>query len=131
MIQPVNFTYPRFERDFDFNMEELSSLDLAGRVAQRLNEVIALANTVDDKIKGKEDAINLTVNRKLSPTGDFTGTIASKSISKIFGDIADSLTLAKTLIAMVNNRESIGTIFDGGNFTDTVPATITIEGGLF
>lgn len=131
MIFPIDFRYPTFNRNYDFDQEELSSLELSGRTAQKVNEVIELANTVDGKITKKEDSDNITNNRKLSPTGVFSGWLLTKSVATVLMELADALTLSQTLIGMVNDRESIGTIYDGGYFLDTVPPVITIEGGLF
>ncbi len=131
MIKEILFHYPTFDRRFDFNTEELTGVELAGRTAQKVNEIIALVNTVDGRIQSKEDSANITMNRKLSPSGNFTGNLNGKSILAVFADIADSLTLSKEIISMINNRESIGSIYDGGTFINSVPPTITIEGGLF
>jgi hypothetical protein len=79
----------------------------------------------------KENSIDITTKRKLSPSGDFTGTLTGFTQVKVFSDINNALSLSQTLIDMVNDRESIGTIYDGGNYVDTEPPTITIEGGLY
>jgi hypothetical protein len=131
MIEKLLYHLPFFNRQFDFNTEELSSIELAARTAQKMNEVIDLANTVDDKIALKEDSSKITLMRKLSESGVFTGWLSNKSVAQVLTDIQDTLSLAKTIIDMVNNRESIGTIYDGGVFLETDPPTFDIEGGLF
>jgi hypothetical protein len=87
--------------------------------------------TVLADLDKKEYKDTITYNRKLSPQGVFTGKLANRSVTQVLIDISDSLSLAKTIIHDVNNRESIGTIYDGGYFLDTVPITYSIEGGLF
>lgn len=131
MLDKIEFRWPIFSRQSIIDSEELTALELAGRTANKVNEVVDLANTVDAKIAAKEDSDNITKKRLLSPTGNFTGTLLGRTLAAVFADIADSLSLVKTLIAMVNSRESIGTIYDGGTFLETDPPTITIEGGLF
>lgn len=74
---------------------------------------------------------DLENNRKLSATGDFTGTLNGKTLDCVFTSIADSLTLSKTLIDNINARIGIGGVYDGGNFTETDPPTLTIDGGEF
>ena len=131
MIEKINALLPFFDRRFDFNTEELSSIELVGRTTQKINELIDHYNEYDDVISKKENSSNITINRKLSPTGDFSGTLAGRTIVQVLSDIKDALSLSLTIIAMVNDRESIGTIYDGGYFLDTIPPTYTIEGGLF
>jgi len=79
----------------------------------------------------KENSDDITNKRKLSSIGDFTGTLSSHTQASLFSDINNALSLCQTIIDMVNDRESIGTIYDGGNYVDTIPPTITIEGGLY
>lgn len=131
MLEKINFSFPIFNRTSVYDDEELSALELAGRTTQKVNEVVEEVNTFQTQINGLESSSSITNNRKLSTTGNFTGTLNSVSLSKLFGDISNALTLSNTLIEMVNNRESVGTIYDGGNFIDTVPPTYTIEGGTF
>lgn len=131
MLGKILFHYPIHDRRYDFDKEELSSIELAGRTAEKVNEVVEIVNTVDGRIKGKEDSENITVNRKLSSLGNFSGTLLGRTILSIFTDINNALSLSQTIIDMVNDRESIGTIYDGGSFLETDPPTITIEGGLF
>lgn len=130
-INLLDYHIPNFSKQTVFEGEELSVLELSAKVAQKLNEALDVINEGIVSIEGKEDSDNITNNRKLSPNGNFTGMLNGKSIFSVLADINDSLSLAKTIIDMVNNRESIGTIFDGGFFIDTEPSTFTIEGGLF
>lgn len=131
MIEPIKFQVPSFERRFDFDTEELTQLELSGRTAKKTNEVVELVNTFDADLKTREKSDDITNKRKLSPTGNFSGTILGVAVLKILTDISDALSLVKTLISMVNNRESIGTIYDGGYFLESDPPVINVEGGLF
>lgn len=120
----------------------LSIYELLMKVIVKMDEVIDYVNKMQSQIDSfsktflnllakKEDSSNITNNRKLSAKGDFTGTLMGRTLMSIFADIRDSLSLCKTLIDMVNHRESIGTIYDGGFFVETTPPTFIIEGGLF
>lgn len=77
-----------------------------------------------------ETITNLNSMRRLSAMGDFTGTLSGTAIDSIKTDIAQSLTLSQEIINLINNRESIGTIYDGGNFTDT-DTELILDGGDF
>lgn len=89
------------------------------------------AKKITDWLPKLEYSENITNERKLSPVGDFTGTIRGRTTLQVLSDISDSLSLSHTLINLVNDRESIGTIYDGGYFLETEPPIISIEGGLF
>jgi hypothetical protein len=102
--------------------------DFTGTLRQRTLD--SIFRILDDEPL-KEYSADITNKRKLSPTGDFTGTLRQRTLDAIFADINNSLSLCNTLIDMVNHRESIGTIYDGGPFLDVEPPVITIEGGLF
>ena len=67
----------------------------------------------------------------LDEGGNFTGELDGKPVSCVLESIADALTLCKRLIDLINHRESIGDVYDGGAFTDTDPAANTIDGGTF
>jgi hypothetical protein len=122
---------PDFSRQSIFDSEELSALELAGKVAQKLNDAITLINSGVASIAGKEDITDLTTNRKLSATGNFTGLLNGESILQVQTDIASSLSLVNELEILVNNsRESLGYIFDGGLFTQS-GTDFSIDGGAF
>lgn len=115
--------------------DSISYYETLCKVADSLNKCIDQinSNTVDiDKILAEYVTIaDLENNRKLSADGDFTGTLAGKTLDCIFTAIADSLTLSKTLIDDINHRVSIGIIVDGGLFTETDPPTLVVDGGEF
>lgn len=144
MLEKIVIAWQNFD-SFVFD-NSYSLYELVNTAVKKINEVIDFVNGFQSQITGlntkfddkvaslearKENSIDITNNRKLSVLGNFTGTILGRTILSIFSDIDNSLSLSQTLIAMVNSRESIGTIYDGGNFVDTDPPTITIEGGLF
>lgn len=107
------------------------TIEFMNQIGISFNNVVDFMNQYDSELLSKEDKTNLTNKRKLSPNGDFSGTLLGESIFNVFSDIENSLSLSETLIEMVNNRESIGTIYDGGDFVNTEPPTITIDGGTF
>jgi hypothetical protein len=111
--------------------DSLSYYEAVTKLMAKINSVAAEFNNMITEVNKKEYSTDITTRRKLSPTGNFTGTINGKTILSIFADINDSLSLSQTIIDMINARESIGSIYDGGSFIETVPPTITIEGGLF
>lgn len=120
--------YPPYQQSV-YDSEELTALELAGRTTYKMNEVIDHVNGVQADIDSRERSENITRNRKLSPEGDFTGTIRGRSTVLVLGDIKDSLSLSETIIEMINARESIGGIYDGGLFGDTY--SNEIDGGMF
>jgi hypothetical protein len=122
--------------------DSLSYYEAVARLMAKVNETIKGTNDLNDDLKmnvkelkadiaKKEYSDDITVKRKLSPLGDFSGTLLGRTIIAVFSDISNALSLCQTLIQMVNDRESIGTIYDGGNFVDTDPPTFSIEGGVF
>jgi hypothetical protein len=111
--------------------DSLSYFEAIGKLMAHINEIASQFNGMIDETNLKEYSADITNKRKLSPTGDFTGTLRQRTLDAIFADINNSLSLCNTLIDMVNHRESIGTIYDGGPFLDVEPPVITIEGGLF
>jgi hypothetical protein len=114
-----------------YDTEEYTALDLAAKTAGKVNECVDSLNQYDAQINLREKSDDITNKRKLSVKGDFSGTILGRTIASIFSDIGDSNTLVKQLIGMVNKRESIGTIYDGGNYLDVEPPITSIEGGIY
>jgi hypothetical protein len=98
--------------------------DFTGTIAgKKVSDLLADLLTFETKTL-------ITTSRRLSPTGNFTGDLNGKPVINVLGDITNALSLCQTLIGLVNDRESIGTIYDGGLF-DGSPIVNTIEGGLF
>lgn len=98
-------------------------------VLANIDSIESNIDVVESNVALKENSLNITNIRKLDNTGNFTGKINGKTTTQVLADIDSSLSLANTLISLVNARESIGTIYDGGSFSET--STPTIEGGTF
>lgn len=132
MLDKIPFRWPIFSRQTIVDSEELTSLELVGRSTQKVNDIIDLVNTFQNQLDSKENSDNITNNRKLSLTGNFTGTLNGESIIKVLTDIASSLSLVLELEDIVNNsRDALGYIIDGGLFTQTDPADFNLDGGIF
>jgi hypothetical protein len=135
MIQQISSWILTRTHGMSHDTEELSVLELVAKVGAKINELVTAVNGYETTMT-TQDNLRVTISdleskRKLSSVGDFTGTLAGKTLASVFTDVNNSLSLVNTLIGMVNTRESIGTIYDGGLFSVTEPPTITIEGGLY
>lgn len=119
--------------------DSLSYYEVLCKIGAKLNEVIKTTNDlnqiiqelqkyVDDTFVTKYD---LKFNRFLDEKGHFTGYLYEYPVKCVLESIADNISLAKTLIDDVNHRQSIGTIYDGGTFTETDPPTLEVDGGEF
>lgn len=135
-------TYKTCDTSLDFidngsmsNYEKMCFIiDELEKVNGLLNDFQSSIDEIDnfqDDLDLKEDSINISNSRKLSPNGDFTGTITGKSQESVFADIDDALSLTEDLIESINNRESIGLIYDGGSYLDTEPPTNILDGGVY
>lgn len=129
MIDKINYSVPSFDRRFDFDKEELTGVELAGRTAEKVNEVVSLANTVDGKIANKEDSNHITLNRKLSPSGNFTGNVAGRSASMVINGI-DSNHDKVTYLASQFSEGQTGLVIDGG-FFEAESIKKNYDGGAF
>ena len=129
MIEPINFSQPILDRRFNFDKEELTSLELQARTVKKMNEVIEVTNTVDGRIEGKEDKSVITVNRKLSPNGNFTGSIDSVPVNRVLGNIEDNHDKVIYLADQFSNGQT-GQIVDGGFFENSNIAK-NYDGGVF
>jgi hypothetical protein len=128
-INPIDYGYPLRDRTFNFNEEELSTIELAGRTAEKVNEVIAVSNGVDARIAAKEDSANITNNRKLSPNGNFTGTIAGKNAGELVAEVDSNSDKISYLAGQFSNGQT-GLVIDGGFFENS-NIKANIDGGLF
>lgn len=74
---------------------------------------------------------DITNKRKLSPSGDFTGTWFTDTHSKITTDISTLEANYSTITDAINNRETFGLIYDGKIFPFTEDIETIIDGGVF
>lgn len=129
LIQPINFTQPLLDRRFDFNREELTAIELSARLVKKMNEVVDFANTVDGKIAAKEDSSNITNNRKLSPTGNFTGTVAGRAATMVIAGIDTNRDNVRYLASQFADGQT-GQVIDGGFFEEDFIKR-NYDGGVF
>lgn len=93
----------------------------------------ARLNSVDTALSGKEDSSSITTNRKLSATGDFTGTLNGQPISSfvpvgsIWGGITGTLSSQTDLQSALDTKANIATTLAGYGITDT-QTTATADG---
>lgn len=129
MIQEINFTQPILDRRFDFNKEDLTAIELTARLNKKLNEVIHFINNLNLLFDSKEDKDNLTNKRKLSPTGDFTGSLHGVPVDNVLYSVDNSADKI-TYLANQFSDGYTGLVIDGGFFEDDHIAK-NYNGGLF
>lgn len=117
-INKIDFTRPVNERRFDFNQEELSSLELTARMNNKINEIIDFINNLGNIMNGYELSSNITNNRKLSPTGNFTGTLMGRSVFDVLAELDDDSDKIKYLTNQFADGQT-GLVIDGGFFEAT------------
>jgi hypothetical protein len=128
-IKPLEPMYPINDRRFEFDREELTTIELLARLVKKMDEVISLSNTVDSKIAGKEDSINITNKRKLSPSGNFTGSLDGKPVSNVLTNILDNTDKLIYLADQFSDGHT-GLVVDGGFFENTAIEK-NYDGGIF
>ena len=115
MLEPLKIHPPIFDRRFDFTSEELSTLEMIGRVAQKANEIMEVINNWQDNVDQRELSSDITVKRKLSPSGNFTGTIAGRLSSLVVADVEDAKDKIVFLAEQFADGQT-GLVVDGGYF---------------
>lgn len=98
-------------------------------VKKYVTKVDELAEEIDDISETYETKDNITKSRKLSPSGDFTGTWFKETKTTIDARIDYAGELAKEVIEKLNSNESIEYVVDGGIYGDVEPPTIEFDGG--
>lgn len=113
----------RFVRESAFSVYELLL-----KVIEKLNEVIDFVNDFQSQLDQKEDSVNITNNRKLSETGDFTGTLCNGS--KTACEVVDGIDTIEDIAKKLDDKVSLEFIIDGGTFPFTDPPVHEIDGGV-
>lgn len=93
------------------------------------NEWVEYAESFKHLIDSKEDSRNITVNRKLSPTGDFTGTLAGETIVSVKARISNNTDKLNTLVWQFADGYT-GQVIDCG-FFDSSNVRRNYDGGVF
>lgn len=129
IINPIDFTQPVLDRRFDFNKEDLTAIELTARLNKKLNEIIDFINNLNLLFDSKEDKENLTTRRKLSPDGDFTGSLNGVPVDNVLYSVDNSADKI-TYLANQFSDGYTGLVIDGGFFEDDAIAK-NYNGGLF
>lgn len=129
ILQPIVTSYPINDRNFDYNHQELTTIQLIAKLLDTVNKIIEVTNGFDVKLLGKEDSINITNNRKLSPSGNFTGSIMGRLSSLVISEIDSNRDTLKYLINQFSDGQT-GYVIDGGFFSST-GISRNYNGGLF
>lgn len=93
--------------NLDWVIEQVNNMGL------RIDNIDMVLRTLDEYEK-KE---HLTNNRKLSETGDFTGTIFGRPGNLLLGQVDSNTEKIRFLVNMFNNGQT-GLVIDGGVFTE-------------
>lgn len=100
-------------------------------IISQLKILTDLVNSFESKITLKEDSVNITNNRKLSETGDFTGTWFGETKISIDSRINNIDSTYQGLIDLINGLTNLNIeIIDGQFFLSTEPIT-EIDAGSF
>ena len=112
---------------------EFSIYELILKLIEKLNEVIDYVNTkfieFQAQLNLKEYSQIITTSRKLSPNGDFTGTIQGKSSMTIITELDANTDQIDYLIDQFSDGQT-GFVIDGGFFEETGIAK-NYNGGVF
>lgn len=135
-LEKLDLQYPVFDRRFDFTRDELTNLEVIGRIVKLVNDIIDIINNWNSNLDRYELSDNITVNRKLSPNGNFTGSLMGRLVSVVLAQIDDNG------VKIADNRDKIayllsqfsdgqtGWVIDGGFFEDT-GIKQNYDGGMF
>jgi hypothetical protein len=105
------------------------NLDWVLKVIKELQAAIANIKPATEALKDYEKSATITEQRKLSPTGNFTGTIAGRAASLILSGI-DSNRNQINYIANQFSDGQTGLVIDGGFFEDS-GIRRNYNGGMF
>lgn len=113
--------------------ESMSILEKLNKVIEYLNQIGHLKqeewNIIESMLTKKEDSINISNNRKLSPTGNFTGTIHGRNSLKLAADVDDNGDKISYLTNKFSDGQT-GFVIDGG-FFDEDGIRDNYNGGVF
>lgn len=131
MIEKI-MDYCKTKKSFVFD-NEFSIYELILKILEKVNEIIDFLNNREDNIQKqldkKEDSVNITNNRKLSPNGDFTGTIHGENSFTMLSEIDDNGDKIEYLTNQFSDGQT-GLVVDGGFFTEDGIRN-NYDGGVF
>lgn len=100
----------------------LSYYEVLMKVLSKINEIIESTNGIDQKFNdlwaAKENKDDLTNLRKLSPTGDFTGSILGNPVMQVLAWILTNSDKIHYLTSQFSDGQT-GFVIDGGFFEET------------
>lgn len=86
---------------------------------QKVGELVLKVTGFEGQLAAKEDSVNITNNRKLSPQGDFTGTLAGrKNALQVTYEIDDNREQVRYLNSQFSDGQT-GLVIDGGFFEES------------
>ena len=115
MLERLKFNYPILDRRFDFTSEELTQLELVGRVTETLNKVIDVINDWQGQLDKHELSDDISNKRKLSPTGNFTGNINGIPVLTVLTQMGNNTDKILYLVNQFADGQT-GLVIDGGFF---------------
>ena len=99
------------------------------KVTEASNKVDDLTEEIENISDTYETKENITTSRKLSKTGDFTGTWFGNTFTKIFGKVDSNNDKIDYLTNQFYNGQT-GYVIDGGFFEETL-INKNYNGGVF
>lgn len=107
-----------YENETKYSLYELFLL-----LKNKINELIESNNTIDDRFESvydaidlKEDSTNITINRKLSETGDFTGTWFGDTKDEMDTLIINGQNLYESVISLITTHPEFNIEVIDGSF---------------
>jgi uncharacterized protein Yka (UPF0111/DUF47 family) len=113
-----NFVFDESFSLYELVMKMLEKLDeIADAFADFATTVVDYVNTFQAQIDKKEDSDNITKKRRLSPSGDFTGSIHGRDTLLVLSQVDTSLDDIRELTLQFADGAT-GLVIEGGFFTD-------------
>lgn len=99
----------------------MSIYEMVSALFDKSNETVDFVNEFEDDIESleqrKENKSQITLQRKLSPLGDFTGSIRGKQSLQVLSEIDDNRDKNQYVISQLRDGQN-GLVVDGGFFED-------------
>lgn len=140
----INSPYSCCDEPVLNDTKSYSTLEKLCYLIKKVEELeVEIADAIEN-IDEKEDSINITINRKLSEIGDFTGTWFGETKTSVDLRIENGQNLYQEVIDLIESNPELNIeiidgefylstdpieIIDGGSYTD--PVTEEIDAGLY
>lgn len=137
--RPGGMHYP-FNGEFNLNYEDdWNSLSVYEKlcyikafydeVKTELDNFTSELDNITSEIDAKEYSADITNNRKLSPSGDFNGTICGTDACTIEGQIQDNTLTIGDVSQQLEDKVSLEYIIDCGRYPFDTETDREIDGG--